>query len=354
MNRVISIVIPYYCTPKQLFDRCMNSILNVQEDDVEVIVIDDGSPKDFYPILNSYTNNPQVKLIHTKNAGVSSARNRGIREANGDWILFADSDDYMNTKTLKKVLSYAKNNSGDVVIFNGGSDRDGIIKYNSVFLKQGINYAAIKEDRISVMESALAVGLLPEGYIQYFSLGAPYCKLFRTEFIRNNQLQFDTGVKLAEDTLFALHVYSRAQDIKFVDLKLYYYVYYAQSATRKFRPGFSDDMEVFFDRVAVFLKDNNLTNDLEKAYYLRAQFEVQRSFLLEFFHPDNKDKNARNKYMSFIQHEPYYTALSKNYLPYRGGIRAKIKRYLINHGYGETFKFGQKCLKLVRSVVNSR
>ncbi len=349
MKCIISIIIPYYCTPKEYFSRCMASILNLQSDEIEVIIVDDGSSKDFYPVLEAYSECSNVRVIHTKNSGVSAARNRGIDEASGKWILFADSDDYFNTSALEKVLQYAKERSGDIVLFNGGRDYKGKINYNTTFLKENINYAANEKKRISIMESALAVGFIPKGYRQFFSLGAPYCKLLRTEFLRKNNLKFDLDVKFAEDTLFSLEIYVKAKEIYFVDVNLYYYVFFPQSATRRFRPGLSEDMNVFFKYVAAVLKNNHLEGALEKAYYTRAQVEVRRSFKFEFFHPENSNGNSKADFLRFISQEPYYTAIKRNYLPGKG-IKGKTKQFLMENGHGKLFNIAKIVIKVFRGL----
>lgn len=352
MEFVISIIIPFYCTPKPLFNKCMESILAVQSNEIEIVVIDDGSPKEYYSVLNHYSTIPQVRIIHTKNAGVSAARNRGIKEAYGKWILFADSDDYMDTEALKKVLVYARTNNGDVVLFNGGHDKKGKISYNTTFLKQGINYAIDEINRIAVMESALSVGKIPKGFQQSFSLGAPYCKLLRTSFLNENGLRFDTTVKFAEDTLFSLQVYLDAKDIHFVDIFLYYYVFYSESATRRYRPGLSSDMDVFFNKIWSFICNNNLEESLERAYYTRVQFEIVRSVSLEFFHPNNDDKNLQDSFLSFIHKEPYYTAMKKNYFLSERGMKGRIKYYLILHSQKKLFSFFRTVYNLIQNLIS--
>lgn len=252
----------------------MNSILLADLEDIEILIIDDGSSEEYFEIVDQYKNNSQIRIIRTKNMGVSSARNRGILEAKGKWLLFIDSDDYVDPQSLREIEYYAKNHKSDVVIVSGGRDDNGKIDYNTNFLKQEINYAANDRDRIALMESALSVGILPKGYKQYFSLGAPYCKLLSVDYLRNKNLLFDENVKFAEDTLFSLQIYLSANDIRYLDVNLYYYVNNTQSATRRFRPGLSKDMDMFFDRICAFIDNNNLWDSLEKAFYLRAEFEV--------------------------------------------------------------------------------
>ncbi len=332
MECIVSIVIPFYCTPKSLFLRCMASILSADLACIEIIVVDDGSPEAYQPMLASCEKLETVRVFHIPNSGVSAARNRGIREARGKWIMFVDSDDYVDTEALKEAVEYARDHQGDVVVFSGGRDTGGGICYNTTFLQPGINYAEKESDRISIMESALAVGVLPQGYVQYFTLGSPCSKLLRTAFLRENALSFDTSVKLAEDVLFALHVYQAAQSIVYEDLLLYFYVFNPMSATNRYRPGFSADMDVFFARVKAFMTRFHLEKELERAYYIRAQFEVKRSIKLDFSHPDNQDPGAIRAYRRLVAKEPYRTAMRPEYL-LNNNLKGRLKLAMVRHGW---------------------
>jgi len=351
MDCLISVVIPFYRTHKDLFSRCMSRIPIKENLGYEVIVIDDGSPREYYATLEEYEDYPFVRIIHTENKGVSSARNRGIQEAEGKWILFCDSDDYMDTEALRKIADNAENYTSDVVIFNGGRDGNGRIRYNTTFLKEGINYAAEKSNKISVMESALTAGLLPEGYIQSFSLGAPYCKLIRTDFLRDNEIYFDTTVKLAEDTLFSLELFNKARDIQFIDINLYYYVNNPQSVTRVYRPGLSADMDIFFERTADFLKKAGLDKELEKGYYTRVQFEIGRSFRLQFFNPKNKDPHPRKTYLEFVSKEPYRTALKKGPLAGKNPAQRLFRYLMMKKGYGNLYNNARGSAINIKSII---
>ena len=341
MDCFISFVIPYYCTSSELFNRCMSSILSTELDNIEIIVIDDGSPKEYQPIVDAYASYKHVRIIRTSNEGVSAARNRGIQEAKGKWILFIDSDDYINTFSLNLINDFAKDYEGDVVILNGGRDINGTIDYNTTFLQQGINYASTKEGKLRLMESALSLGKIPRGYVQYFTLGAPYCKLIRVDFLKQNDLIFDTDVKFAEDTLFSLNLYHNAKEIQYLDLYFYYYDQSSGSVTRKYRPGLSKDMDVFFEKTKSFLDRNDLYKDLEYAFLLRAEFEVLRSLKFEFFHIQNTDKDANQKYIEFIRKEPYRTALKKDYFPPKN-IKQRVFRAFIKRGYGKIWYMARR------------
>ena len=137
--------------------------------------------------------------------------------------------------------------------------------------------------------------------------------------------------------MFLLSAYIKANKVYYHDWHFYNYVDNKQSVTRKYRPGISRDMDVFFEKTKKMLIQNGLFSDLEKAYFLRAEFEVDRSFYLEFFNLQNKDKRARKEFKEFIRKEPYQTALLKEYLP-RENYRQRIFRFLVKKGYGNIYK----------------
>ncbi len=337
MKPMISVVVPFYCTPETLFDRCVQSLLSENADNVEVLVIDDGSPEEKTAPLRKYAGDARVRVIYAPHAGVSSARNRGVREAKGDWITFVDSDDYVNRDTFARIAAEIDQYNGDIELFYGGLETNGKVVTNTTFLKEGFDYGAKPEDRLLIMKSALTVGKIPEGYVQRFSYGAPYCKLFRRSFLISENLFFDESVKFAEDTLFSLNVFWKASSIRYHDQFLYYYVDNAQSVTRKYRPGLSADMDVFFDKIREFIEREDLWSELEREYYVRAEFEVGRCFSKEFFHRDSNVREGKKQFREFISKEPYCTGLKRNEMPKRG-FRNAVFRFLVKHGCGRIYR----------------
>jgi glycosyltransferase involved in cell wall biosynthesis len=97
----ISIVVPVYMTESTIH-RCVDSILNQTMKDIEVILVDDGSPDECPQICDAYgKEDPRVHVIHKENGGLSDARNAGLLKASGDYVLFVDSDDYIHEKTCE-------------------------------------------------------------------------------------------------------------------------------------------------------------------------------------------------------------------------------------------------------------
>lgn len=116
MNEVISIIIPVYRVEKYVA-KCLESVIHQSYQNLEIIVIDDGSPDRAGEICDEYARmDSRIKVIHQKNQGLSAARNRGIHEATGDYIGFVDSDDYVLPQMYESMLKAIQENDADICI----------------------------------------------------------------------------------------------------------------------------------------------------------------------------------------------------------------------------------------------
>ena len=99
----VSVIVPVYKT-EQYLDKCIQSIIDQTLDNIEVILVDDGSPDSCGKICDLYANkDSRIKVIHKKNEGVSAARNDGIHAATGEYLIFVDSDDYLPINALQSL-----------------------------------------------------------------------------------------------------------------------------------------------------------------------------------------------------------------------------------------------------------
>ena len=328
----ITVVVPFYQTDKALFEPCINSILDDRNADIELLIIDDGSERRHHFIVDVFLSDPRVKVFHRPHKGVSAARNYGINNASGTWLMFLDSDDYLESCWYSELKPYL-NKAADLIIFNGYKDANGIKTKNQFFVKEGIDYGGSEELKLLVMKSAFTVGRLPKGYLNYFSLGSPCGRLFKTSFIKENGIIFDEEVTFAEDTLFALNVLYKAHSIIYAEKYLYHYVMHDNSATHRYRQGVSVEMIKFFNTASLFFVDNKLEDKMDSAYLNRVFHEMNRAIRLEFFHEDNPNSffEKHREANRFVGTEPFCSALKRGI---RGeyGIIERIEAILIKNG----------------------
>ena len=112
----VSVIVPVYNVEKYL-DKCLNSLVNQTLKEIEILVINDGSPDNSQKIIDKYVKEySNVKSYIKKNGGLSSARNYGLKYAKGEYIAFIDSDDYVSVDMLNEMYKKAKDNNSDIVI----------------------------------------------------------------------------------------------------------------------------------------------------------------------------------------------------------------------------------------------
>lgn len=197
---MVSIIVPVYKS-KDTLKRCVESLLAQTVEDTEMILVDDGSPDGSGELCDKLAEeDSRIRVIHKENGGVSSARNVGIEAAKGDYLLFADSDDYVEQDMVEKLL--------------GGIGNDDIAICGFHHHYQGRDIVRIPEvPGQSGEENFLA--LYGEGF-----LNMPWNKLYKRELTG----RFDESLSLGEDLLFNLDYLRRADGIAIVKAPLCHYI----------------------------------------------------------------------------------------------------------------------------------
>ncbi|MDR3348933.1 MAG: glycosyltransferase [Acidaminococcales bacterium] len=118
MQELVSIIVPVYKV-RQYIHKCVNSVINQSYDNLEIILVDDGSPDDCGRICDEYARqDKRVRAIHQQNRGLSAARNFGLDAARGDYVVFVDSDDHVDADMCRNMLAAAKAENADIVVAN--------------------------------------------------------------------------------------------------------------------------------------------------------------------------------------------------------------------------------------------
>lgn len=192
---LVSVIVPVY-KAEAYIHACIDSILLQSMEDFELLLIDDGSPDVSGAICDEYAaKDGRVRAIHKENGGVSSARNMGIEQASGRFIVFIDSDDYVGANYLRELLEAEKEASD-------GERNVLVISDYQPFSETG------REERS--FPEKMTMDLVPGGtdaaqfreLVFGFRIFPPYCKLYRTDVIRSQGLRFDTDIRSAEDFCF--------------------------------------------------------------------------------------------------------------------------------------------------------
>lgn len=210
----LSVIIPVYNVENYL-KKCLDSVLNQTLKDIEIICIDDGSTDSSPDILKDYSNkDPRIKVITKENGGQASARNLGIKEAQGEYISFIDSDDFIEPEMLEKLYTKAKDNNLDMAMCKIATydNQTGEIKDNVWYYMLGV-FREFEKDIFShkdTMEFTCNIAV------------TPYNKIYKTSLLKDNNVLFPQGL-IFEDEKFFFDTYLRAKRVSIVDEFLYYY-----------------------------------------------------------------------------------------------------------------------------------
>lgn len=214
MQPKISVIVPIYNTHRHL-RRCLDSIINQNYTNLQILLINDGSTDSSPSICDEYAAlDERVTAIHTHNHGVSSARNLGIEMSIGDFVSFIDSDDWIEVDSYEHLIGCILKHHVDAVMFEYSVDyENGRTLKKSNYGIQGIM------DKSSAIEATISS-------LNKFAV----TKLYSKHIIGN--VRFNEDIHIGEDTLFACSVLRKANNVYFTNKLVYHYVQSVNSSTR--------------------------------------------------------------------------------------------------------------------------
>lgn len=232
---MISIIIPVYNVEDKI-QKCICSILQQTYTDWELLLVDDGSSDSSGEICDEYSQvDIRIRVFHKENGGVSSARNYGLNKANGEWIVFVDSDDYVESTYLEDFFQSQDSLISNTIVIQGLIfDNVNTITYrkypNAIYQVDNIGNGLIENDLLT--------------------FGGPYCKLYNASIIKQNNIKFPLNYSYGEDTIFFLRYLAFVDTLILVSSCNYHYIEWNQeSLSRKSHP---------FEDLRYYVEDNLL------------------------------------------------------------------------------------------------
>lgn len=291
---VISVIVPVYNVEKVLY-HCIDSILNQLFSDFELILVDDGSTDNSGKICDEYSEKDnRILVIHKPNGGVSSARNAGIEAAQGEYICFVDSDDYLESNYLKELIETKRKHADYDNIWCGfqtvedyfGKNKKIVIAENDV----GISCYTLEN-----------IMILHEKWLD----ASPCNKLFNKKIIQQYAIKFPENLSLGEDLLFNFEYLDRTQGtILVINQPLYNYIRDGkESLDNKYYPNLLE----------IYRRLNSETERYAQKWKL-SDGQLQKMFSSFFFRLETVLRNTFNKNnnQSFIKKIKYNNEILKS------------------------------------------
>jgi len=221
-NQTFSIIVPVYDV-EQYLENCINSVLNQSFRNFQLILVDDGSKDSSGEICDRFAQkDSRVKVIHKPNAGVSAARNTGIDIATGQFICFIDSDDWIESEYLQKIVD-------EIYDFD-------ILFFGSVWhYEDGCSRSLSLQNSEYKKDIYTGIFHLLENDIDINYFGFTWNKVFRRDIIEQYRIRFIENLAISEDEVFTLNYCNHIKSLKIIDVPLYHYLWKSQGLTHKKR-----------------------------------------------------------------------------------------------------------------------
>ena len=255
-----SIIIPIYNAEKHL-NQCLASVVAQTHTDFECILVDDGSTDNSPIICDEWAaKDYRFQVIHKQNEGVSAARNDGLDIAMGEFILFVDSDDWLEEDYIMEMACHCKSAeltvSGQIRNYKDGGQK--------IFKPQQTTSFCLSLENTSIFTQ------LCKDWLLY----APHEKLFRRDIIEKKGIRFLKGCSYGEDLTFNFEYLDHVSTISMVDKALYHYRIEEGSLSNRFRPNQFDEDYKQWKILASFFQRKNMWNEESKPYLYRRLWGI--------------------------------------------------------------------------------
>lgn len=290
----LSIIIPIY-NVKEYIRECLDSVvLGIREnkDSVEVILVDDGSTDGSSEIADEYRRFEDVKVIHQENRGVAAARNTGLSCAEGEWVYFVDSDDWLADNAIDDILSaIRKTPKADIILFDAIENKGNRENTWEHF------------DHKVVWENQEELNALCRGVLYYPScrevlgstgrpLSAPWDKVYRRDFLISHSIVFVEELRVLDDMVFNMEAFGHAGKVAYHKKSIYHYRIVNESITHSYKPDRLGMDMVVWDYIDRYL--NNISGKKEtdiigmrRAFYARVVKSFGICCMQQFFNKKN-------------------------------------------------------------------
>lgn len=286
----VSVIIPCY-NVEQYIEKCINSLIQTEVFDYEIIAINDGSTDGTLNLLTQLGSRySQLKVISVENNGVSQARNLGIDQAQGEYILFVDADDWLEKDYVTQLYNICCSENLDLLMFNY------VEYYNNGKTKK--NMVFNKNKQLNSLEAVREL-------LVNHNTPAIWNKMIRREILIKNRIKFIPDIKIGEDLLYSTHVLLNCQKIKQINDACYYYYMRENSATHHVSEKVLT-VKNAVQRVQDLLENKNVLDILKEEYefisYLHLYFyrvivgPIQQPYHRDFYRSYPLDSVKSNKY----------------------------------------------------------
>lgn len=282
---IVSVVIPVYNSEKYL-NTCINSVLSQTWENIELILVDDGSKDSSGQICDSFAKlDSRVKVIHKQNGGVSAARNSAFKLVSGEFLAFVDSDDYIEKDCFEKLIPNFYDKSVDAVFFGWFQEKNTCLK----FPKTNKTYKVTSSEAVKNINNFNGTGYC--GYL---------CnKIYR---IKNDLIKFDVNTYICEDYIWNLKMLKQCEKVVLVGEAFYHYIQRDSSASR----FSSKQMSEIQSRLEILSITQENWPELKELIEIKTMYSFIKMKKRLYLRNDKENLKILNPYLKQYRHKFYF------------------------------------------------
>lgn len=293
MNPLVSIIVPVYKVPEHFLRNCIDSLIVQELEDIEIILVDDGSPDKCGKICDEYSKkDTRVKVIHQDNRGLAGARNAGFFESKGKWITFVDGDDWLDKETCLEAVRVT-NNDTELVFWTRMKEYPN----KSIECKfiEGVNKKIYIGDECRELQ---------EHILDFNSnISTAYAKLISRKFLLDNKIIHDESLRQgAEGIEFNIRLFDKVKNAVFINNPFYHYIYNDKSISANCSEKNNEYVIKCFGKIKQFIFESQNKDKLLRCFYNRMVYVIITTAISGYFNPDNYEpyKIKVKKYKKYL------------------------------------------------------
>lgn len=308
-TNTLSFIVPVYNVEEYL-EMCLQSLQNQTINDFEVILINDGSTDRSGLICEKYAQDDcRFKIIYQENMGLAAARNTGQKVASGKWISFVDSDDWIETTYIEKLLPYMDQDY-ELIFF----------QYDEIYRNHRKPYRSTDKKYILSPKDfkMLEQDSIDTGIGNRISFLKPYraqawTKIYRKDFLDKNSLSANPKLRRSQDVMFNLEVYNYASKGILIPEVLYHYRMVESSLSHQYNKYQISRLTCLMEEMGKYLESSQKMQEYQMLYNKRIVLTLVNFCLLDYCHPKNPQKYCQRRKMFLEKRKdiPFYSVYSK-------------------------------------------
>lgn len=323
----VSIIVPVYKVPEQYLRKCAESCMGQTLQEIEILLVDDGSPDGCGSICDEYAaKDPRVRVIHKENGGLCSARNAGFAAARGRWIMFVDGDDWIDGQMCEQMLGPGEKENVDLVMCGFTREYGHSSQEYKFYLR---DYMTGEK----VYEGKECKWLQQQLLVYNGNIAVAYSKLIRRDFLEEHRIVHDEVLRQgAEGLEFNIRLFEHVRRALFINKSYYHYLYNENSISSSHSEENHRYVIRCFEKIRGLIEESSNRDRLIPWFDNRLLYVIITTAVSGYFNPDNPApfKEKKRGYAAYLEQPLVKQALQTDNL--RGlSKQRRAVLFLIRH-----------------------